>query len=404
MIKLRKFWQRFSLWFILALLMGVCFGVQQIHGLETPVQSETTVENVIESEIPSTANTGKPNTAKSNAVAVSVLPPETKIAPKLPTNVYKPINVTVALVVNQIGKITDAAGTFTANLDLRLKWQNPDQAFDPKVIGSNEQILIGEEATARLAKIWQPKVTFQNLADKPREQELQLIVSANGDVTYLQRLTGTFQTSYKLNDFPFDEQILPIALVTKYDRETVNFWQDQEDIDFSRVGTDFSIAGWRIGKMDFVLDQFKGLDANFYSRIQGRIEVKRNPIGHIPGVFIPFFLVLLVPTIITLWLNSDLDKKIGAWSGSILTMVALSFTISVRYPTLSIESVFPQMIWLGFIFQFLGLTFNTTVMNPNLEKFFGGKYIVAEITNFIRWSLPLSLLVMVLRAVLLAMA
>jgi hypothetical protein len=155
--------------------------------------------------------------------------------------------------------------------------------------------------------------------------------------------------------------------------------------------------------MNFVLDQFKGLDADLYPRFQAQIQMKRNPIGHLPGVFIPFFLVLLVPTLVALWVNNDLDKKIGAWSASILTMVALSFTISVRYPTLTIESVFLQMIWLGFIFQFLGLTVNTTVMNPALEKFFGGKYIVTELSNFCRWSLPLGLLIMVARVVLLAM-
>jgi hypothetical protein len=131
--------------------------------------------------------------------------------------------------------------------------------------------------------------------------------------------------------------------------------------------------------------------------------VKRIPTSHIPGVFIPLSLVLLVPTIIALWSNADLDKRISAWSGSILTMVALSFTISIRYPALSIDNVFFQVLWLGFAFQFLGLSINFTIMNPAMERFFGGKYVVAEITNFLRWSLPLALLILVSRVILLAL-
>ncbi|CAN1211004.1 Neurotransmitter-gated ion-channel ligand-binding domain-containing protein [Tumidithrix helvetica PCC 7403] len=328
--------------------------------------------------------------------------PAVNPANEFPSNVQKPLKVEVALVINNISKIIDAAGTFTADIDLRLRWDNPNQSFDPKTVGVSEQSFIGEEATAKLASIWNPKVAIANLAEKPFKQESELYLNANGSAIYLQRLTGTFEAKYKLGNFPFDRQLLPIRLTSKYNSNKVIFWQDQDDIDFSGIPQEIRLAGWNTGSVSFIPSNFKGLDGDSHPQLEAQIGVQRNPASHLPGVFIPLFLVLFVPTIVALWSNTDLDKRISAWAASILTMVALSFTISVRYPALGIENVFFQVIWLGFAFQFLGLAVNSTIMNPSLEKVFGGKYIVAELANFLRWSLPLGLLILVCRVVLLA--
>jgi len=320
-----------------------------------------------------------------------------------PSNVPKPIKVEVAMVINNISKITDATSTFSADMDLRLRWQNPNQAFDPKNTGVNEQSFIGEEAIAKLANIWNPQVAIANLAEKPQKYESELYLNANGSVVYLQRLTATFEAKYKLGNFPFDQQVLPIRLISRYNSNKVIFWQTQDDIDFSGIPKEILLSGWRTDDgVNFLFSNFKGLDGEAHPQLVAQIMVKRIPTSHIPGVFIPLSLVLLVPTIIALWSNADLDKRISAWSGSILTMVALSFTISIRYPALGIDNVFFQVIWLGFAFQFLGLSINFTIMNPAMERFFGGKYVVAEITNFLRWSLPLALLILISRVVLLA--
>ena len=331
--------------------------------------------------------------------AVPVAPPVTPVAkPNItvsntafPSNVPKPIKVEVALVINNISKINDAAGTFSADIDLRLRWLNPNQAFDPKNIGASEQSFIAEEAIAKLANIWNPQVAIANLAEKPLKHESELYLNSNGSVVYLQRLTATFEAKYKLASFPFDQQVLPIRLISRYNSNKVIFWQTQDDIDFSGIPKEILLSSWNTGDVSFSFSNFKGLDGEFHPQLLAQTTVKRIPTSHIPGVFIPLFLVLLVPTIIALWSNADLDKRISAWSGSILTMVALSFTISVRYPALSIDNVFFQVLWLGFAFQFLGLSINFTIMNPSMERFFGGKYVVTEITNFLRWSLQLQI-------------
>lgn len=322
---------------------------------------------------------------------------------EFPTNVPKPIKVEVALVINNISKIMDATGTFTADIDLRLRWYNPNQAFDSKTAGTSEQSFVGDDATNKLATIWNPKVAIANLAEKPLKQESELYLNANGTVIYLQRLTVTLEAKYKLANFPFDIQTLPIRLISKYNSNKIIFWQTQDDIDFSGIPQEIRLSGWNTGDVSFVPSNFKGLDGDLHPQLEAQISMKRNPASHLPNVFIPLFLVLLVPTIVALWTNTDLDKRISAWAGSILTMVALSFTLSVRYPALGVENVFFQVIFLGFAFQFLGLAVNATIMNPSLEKLFGGKYIVAEISNFLRWSLPLGLIILITRVVLLAL-
>ncbi|MFN7787298.1 MAG: hypothetical protein ACK5QY_02515 [Pseudanabaena sp.] len=53
------------------------------------------------------------------APIVAVKPNITVPNNAFPSNVPKPIKVEVALVINNISKITDAAGTFSADIDLR---------------------------------------------------------------------------------------------------------------------------------------------------------------------------------------------------------------------------------------------------------------------------------------------
>lgn len=286
-----------------------------------------------------------------------------------------------------------------------LRWKDPRQAFDGKTVGVDQEQFNGEKATAKLATLWTPQVKITNLAEKPLRQEDGLFLYADGRVVHNQRLTATFENKLELASFPFDTQALPIRLnSSSYSINKVIFGQDQSDIDFSGLSQGLQLSGWTPRNIEFVSSRFRGWDGNFYPQIEAQIMVKRNSASHIPGLFIPYSLILLLPTIVSLWVTTtDLEQRVSSWAGSILTLLALSFTLAIRYPILGPENIFYQIIWTGFGFQFLMLVITATVMNPALQSIFGDKYIIAELTNFLRWSLPIGLVIFLSRMVLLSM-
>ena len=381
-------------------LLGLClslilWGVNAQAKEKVHTTAITTVKPVAASIVkPVTATTAKPVTTSTAKPVIG-----------FPTNVPNPLTVGVALIVNNIPKINESAGTFTANIDLLLRWKDPSLAFDVKTVGVDQQQFNGEEATAKLATLWTPQVKITNLAEKPLDQEDGLFLYADGRVVHNQRLTATFETKFELASFPFDTQALPIHLASSsYSINKIIFGQDQSDIDFSGWGQGLQLSGWTPGNIEFVSSRFRGWDGNFYPQIEALIMVKRNSASHIPGLFIPYSLILLLPTIISLWVTTtELDQRVSSWAGSILTLLALSFTLAIRYPTLGPENIFYQIIWTGFGFQFLMLVITATVMNPSVQNIFGDKHIIAELTNFLRWSLPVGLVIVLSRMVLLSM-
>jgi hypothetical protein len=360
-------------------------------------------------KVPTTAiTTVKPVTAsKAKPVTASTTKPVTAITAKpvigFPANVPNPLTVGVALIVNNISKINESAGTFTADIDLLLRWKDPE-AFGVKTVGIEQQQFNGEAATSKLETLWTPQVKITNLAEKPLRQEDGLFLYADDRVVYNQRLTATFQNKLELASFPFDTQALPIRLTSSsYSINKVIFGQDQSDIDFSGLSQGLQLSGWTPGNIEFVSSSFRGWDGSFYPQIEAQIMVKRNSASHIPGLLIPYSLILLLPTIVSLWVTTtELEERVSSWAGSILTLLALSFTLAIRYPILGPENIFYQIIWTGFGFQFLMLVITATVMNPGLESIFKDKYIIAELTNFLRWSLPLGLVIFLSRMVLLS--
>jgi hypothetical protein len=348
-----------------------------------------------------------PTISKPKPVLTIAKPKQSAARPAtgFPENAPQPLTVGFALVVNNISKISEAASTFTADVDLRLRWKDPHQAFDAKTFGVDQQQFSGEEATAKLKTLWTPQVSITNLAEKPSHQEDGLFVYADGRVIYNQRISATFEAKFELASFPFDTQALPVHLASSsYSINKVIFGQDQSDIDFSGLRQGLQLSGWNLNNIDFVSSRLRGWDGNFYPQVEAQIMVKRNPASHIPGVFIPYSLILLLPTIVSLWVTTtELEQRVSSWAGSILTLLALSFTLAIRYPTLGPENLFYQIIWTGFGFQFLMLLITATVMNPSMQDFFGDKYIIAEMTNFLRWSLPLGLVIFLSRMVIMSM-
>src|SRR5262249_41592737 len=69
---------------------------------------------------------------------------------EFPSNVPKPLKIGVAIILNNINKINETTSNYEAIVDVRLRWRDPDLAFDTTEVGADRLEFGNEEATAKL--------------------------------------------------------------------------------------------------------------------------------------------------------------------------------------------------------------------------------------------------------------
>lgn len=323
----------------------------------------------------------------------------------LPTYLERPVRVNVSFLVDEIAKVNEALGTFEATVDIQLQWKDPTAAFDPKVEGTFRKKYCLEKATAVLAKIWNPEIFITNIVgDKPIKLKQCVFIKQDGTVIYMQRVKSIFETRYDLKSFPFDTQYLSVKLQSeRYNDTEVQFVQGQEQLNESGVREGVTFPGWVVGGVKYSFPVIRSLDGTNLSRFEAKIVIEREPINYLFS-FAPLLLIIFIPTIITLYSpKADMGARLGTWTGAILALIALSFTLNLRYPALGPDSIVAQLIAIIFSYEFLMIFLSMTILekvkDPNAKK----PYLVKEIVSFMRWGIPLGLGIYILVRILLTM-
>jgi len=330
-------------------------------------------------------NVKKTTTPDENPLEMNNLVP-------FPSNVALPINVGVALFVNNISKINEASNTFESQFDLRYNWKDPRLAFDTGEMGTNRLEFGQEAAVAKLATIWNPQIKITNIIEKDAQIVPGLFIHYDGEVELIQRVKATFETKLNLDAFPFDSQSLLVAMLSsKYNSNQIALTQDQNDLNESGLDPDLKVNGWKPQGISFKMTQLRAWNGAFLRQIEARVGMKRIPNAILGSIFTPFFLTLIVPTIFTFFANVDLAPRLVAWSGSILALVALTFTFSVRYPWLGSNSLVSQIFTAGHAFQLISVLLSITLFNPDVAKKMD-RFIVAELVSYLRWLVPVGFL------------
>lgn len=319
-------------------------------------------------------------------------------SPPLPSAVPLPLRVGVAVFLNEVGKINEQTGNYEASIDLRYRWRDPTLAFDSKQAGADRLEFNSDQMAARLRKMWSPRLTIANQnGNLLRAAEGGLFIYADGTVEHIQRLKLLLDTRYRLAAFPFDTQGLAVRILsTRYSVNQLALVQDQGDINASGIKEPMAIPGWTARRMDVAAARLRGWNGDSYPELEAKVFIERQPFGHLFSIFTPLLLILLVPTIMTLYVKADVAPRMTLWSASILALIALNFTFSVRYPALASDSLVQQIMTIGFGFQLLMICLIVTLMNPQVSDQWFNKNVLTEVIGFLRWSLPLGLFGLVL--------
>jgi Neurotransmitter-gated ion-channel ligand binding domain len=321
---------------------------------------------------------------------------------QMPSTASLPLRVGVAVGVNSVGRINEQLGTYEALIDVRYRWRDVSLKFNPVSVGGDRQEFIGEALTAKLKNIWSPRLTIANQVGNPARVEGVLFIYADGLVEHTQRIKAVFETKYRFGAFPFDTQALGVRILsTRFTANQIDLIQDQADINVSGFKDDISLNGWNAGRIEFQASTSRGLTGDYYPEMEAKAYLSRLPFALLFSSLVPFILIMLVPTIMLLFVKADIAPRMTLWGASILALIALNFTFSVRYPFLGPDSLFQQLISIGFGYQLLMIFLTVTLMNPLVADRVLSKPVQHHLIEFLRWAVPLLFLGLIATSVIL---
>ncbi len=332
------------------------------------------------------------------------LPGETKTSgfqSEVPDSLPKPLKVSVALILNSILSMDEKSGDFEADVDLTIHWGDPGMAFNAAQEGSTMQKFEGQAAEEKLKTFWNPNVTISNV-EKIVSSNPTLFISAQGIVTEIRRMKAIFHMTPDLKAFPFDTQYLTFDLDAP--NNTINeiqFLQHQEDIDRSGIREGVRLKGWTLNTIEFENSVVRNAAGGFYPRFEASIVMAREPGSHL-FAFAPLFLIMLAPTIITLYSKeSTIGGRLTAWGAALLTLIAVSFALDQKYPALESDSILPQIISIVLIYQFIMIFVTMTIVNPVFVRKVKNPYLIPSLLFYLQWTIPIAFILLIVSRILL---
>jgi len=228
-----------------------------------------------------------------------------------------------------IDAVDDAEQNFTANVYLRLRWQDPRLAKP----GS-------EMRQVPLESVWNPRVLLANrtgLISKSLPDVVQ--VDEAGMVTYHQRYTGKLSQAMDLSDFPRDRQKFLVHFVAAgYDDDQLEFVPDTHPSAHSSPGgaiaNELSLPDWKILSHEALKLRFQPIAAAHAAGFAFRFEAERYVEYYLWQVVLPLAVVVMMSWS-AFWLGrGETGVRIGVATSSVLTMIAHRFVLASLLPRL----------------------------------------------------------------------
>ena len=233
-----------------------------------------------------------------------------------------PTEVFVRLLVNDVVAIRDAEQSFSADIFVRVEWDDHRLAHADS-----------SPCSARIADIWWPDLQLMNRRALQSVREPAPQVRGDGRVSMLLRGIGDFSYRADLADFPFDEQTLSIDLLSVYGPEDVVFVYEPGQI---ALGTRLSVANFAV--------EIAGVDASPISITATQREhagmVVQMRATRLAGFYtwqqlVPLFLVVMMAWIVFWIPREHVPSRIGLAATSMLTLIAYRFAMSAVLPPIA---------------------------------------------------------------------
>jgi hypothetical protein len=265
--------------------------------------------------------------AAGSAPQAGIIMPESNPFLTPPSRDGEKIPVQIALQVVNLSDIDEVGERFRIVAYLLASWKDPRLAFTPEAAEESFRVY-------NPAEIWTPHFDFANGVVPHSSFDVTLRVFPDGMVRYYERSSAELSSSFRLRDFPFDQQELDIFIHPPVSQgRLVNFVSTASVASISveqRVYS--SLAEWDIVGMRASAEQIRLFNQDTTNQMRFAIEVKRKSNFYIWKVFLPLLLMVAVSWTV-FWIDgAEFNSQVTIAVTTILTVIAFSFAISNNLP------------------------------------------------------------------------
>lgn len=234
------------------------------------------------------------------------------------------IDVRVGLYLADLVDINGSSQAFQADVIMIASWT------DQSLIGTFKK-----STTVSINTVWHPELLIVNRRQVNKSLPEVVKVDPNGNVRYMQRITGTFSAALNLRSFPLDQQELNIWVVAPILMgSNVNLLVDKS-ITILR-NDQLSIIDWHIYKPHIAEREFTATaNSNPAPGVELSIGVKRKFGYYVIQIIIPLVAIMLMAWSV-FWIEpGTVNVRVGVVVTTMLTLIAYRFALSNNVPRLS---------------------------------------------------------------------
>ncbi len=290
-----------------------------------------------------------------------------------------PTRVAVGIYVSDVDEISTSGQSFIANVFYMYQWK------DPRLANGGPDL-----QSMPLEKVWNPRIQIVNQQRLQSTMPEVVTVTGQGQVTYRQRVWGSFSQPLTLNDFPFDKQDFSIQLISiGYSPEEVALVALQEqDVPGQTTGgiaEHLSVADWKVGNWEqapYTLEPVPGIRRSAFAltfegtRLYGYFVAK---------VIIPLILIVAMSWVV-FWIDPEQSgTQVSVAVTAMLTLIAYRFAVGTDLPRISYMTRLDYFI-LGATFLVFASLLEVMITSSLARS--GRLYLARSLDTWSRWLFP----------------
>lgn len=246
-----------------------------------------------------------------------------------------PVQVNASFIVLDILGVDDVTQQINVDIGATLAWQ------DLRLISL-------EGCRFARSEVWVPDLVLQNsssLRTARNNARDQVVIGAEGRVSYRQRFFGDISTYHNLRNFPFDTHDFAITFMpVGTGAATLKFVPDQAN---TWLSDQLNISGWHVNTLSLQEQQAKLRESgHFLSMLTLTISADREVNYYLFRIMLPLFFVVAMSWVIFWVPPNRFEFQIGLGATSMLTVIAFNLAVAGSLPPLGYLTVLDQiLIW-----------------------------------------------------------
>lgn len=237
-----------------------------------------------------------------------------------------PTRVTLGFMFLDITEVNDLTQEFTADVLFRMRWRDSRLALPVDASDRGERVF-------PVSDVWSPQPGSLNRRQVERLMPDVVTVDADGLVTYLQRVYGSFAVRMDLHRFPWDTQTLEVQIASyRYSPDEIEF----EIEELSGLAEGLKVTGWQVEVGEPKLEAMViGGGGRSFAGATFRLIATREVNYYLLTMVLPLFFIATMAWGV-FWLDpSLLPPRTGISTAAVFSLIAFRFSLKVSLPRIS---------------------------------------------------------------------